>query len=168
MEKVKRSGTKFEVKIAFAYLETSREEWLKKALSLYTEKLSRFSEFEVLRIKSPKMGRESQQAKLEEEARLILEKIRPTDYLVLFDESGREFNSIDFSSQIKKILDTSPRRIVFLIGGAYGVSETVFQRAQLKLSLSKLVFNHHVAIVVALEQIYRSFTIQKNLPYHNP
>jgi 23S rRNA (pseudouridine1915-N3)-methyltransferase len=155
------------MKVCFLYFETSKEEWLSKAQDVYIKKVSRFAEFEIVKIKSPSIERDSKDLKIKAEAKQIMDKLQPGDFLVLFDEKGKEFDSIEFSRNLQKVINQSPRRIVFLIGGAFGVSKEVFEKAQQKLSLSKLVFNHHVAIVVALEQIYRAFTIQKGLPYHN-
>lgn len=155
------------MKIGFVYLESSKEEWVQKALDVYSKKIERFGDLEIIKIKAPALERDSKDAKLKAESKLILDRLQPNDYVVLFDERGKEFNSIEFSQKLQKTIDQSPKRIVFIIGGAFGVSQEVAARAQLSLSLSKLVFNHHVAIVVALEQIYRSFTIQKGLPYHN-
>lgn len=155
------------MKVCFLYFETSKEEWLSKAQDVYIKKVSRFVEFEIVKIKSPSIERDSKDLKIKAEAKQIMDKLQPGDFLVLFDEKGKEFDSIEFSRNLQKVINQSPRRIVFLIGGAFGVSQEVFEKAQQKLSLSKLVFNHHVAIVVALEQIYRAFTIQKGLPYHN-
>lgn len=167
MERRKRDAFKYKMKISFLYLETSKESWLQEAVELYSKKISRFSQFEIQKMKSPSLDRSSKEQKLKAEEKLIFNKIQPDDYLIVFDERGKEQTSIQFSEEFKKIIDRSPRRIVFLIGGAFGVSSEVLNRAQAKVSLSKLIFNHHVAIVVGLEQIYRSFTIQKNLPYHN-
>ncbi len=155
------------MKVCFIYFENSKEEWLSKALDVYIKKVSRFTELEIIKIKSPSLERDSKDLKMKAEAKLILAKIQPSDFLILFDEKGKELGSLEFSKNLQNLINQSPRRVVFIIGGAFGVAEEVFARAQQKLSLSRLVFNHHVAIVVALEQIYRAFTIQKGLPYHN-
>ncbi len=155
------------MKIVFMYLETSKEDWLQKALDVYAQKLKRFGELDIIKIKSPTADRDSKDYKIKEEGKLILSKLSPSDIVLLFDEKGKEFDSVEFSRNLQKVINQNPKRIVFLIGGAFGVAPEVFERAQQKLSLSKLVFNHHVAIVVSLEQIYRAFTIQKGVPYHN-
>jgi 23S rRNA (pseudouridine1915-N3)-methyltransferase len=98
---------------------------------------------------------------------LLLSVLAKDDFIVLFDERGKTFNSIEFSKKVENILSSSKRRGVFIIGGAYGVSDEVRARAQLVVTLSPMVMNHLLAQTVALEQIYRAFTILKNTPYHN-
>ena len=80
---------------------------------------------------------------------------------------GRDLTSIEFSKQIEKIETSGKKRTVFIIGGAYGVSENVKMKVNLKISLSKFIMNHLVAEVVVLEQIYRAHTIINRIPYHN-
>jgi 23S rRNA (pseudouridine1915-N3)-methyltransferase len=155
------------MKIVLMYLESQKEDWALEAQALYSEKIKRFSDFEILKIKSPSVARDKKEYKVEEESKLILSKIKSDDYLALFDEGGKLFDSIEFAQNFKRIQESNPKRIIFLIGGAFGVSEEVKKRANQKLSLSKIVMNHHVALSVALEQIYRSYTILKGIPYHN-
>ena len=155
------------MKIAFFYLESQKEDWALEAQSLYSEKIKRFSDFEIIKIKSPSVARDNKEYKVEEESKLILSKLKPDDYLALFDEGGKLFDSIEFAQNFKRIQESNPKRIVFLIGGAFGVSEEIKKRANQKLSLSKMVMNHHIAMSMALEQIYRAYTIIKGIPYHN-
>ena len=155
------------MKIIFAHIESQKEDWAKDAQALYMEKIKRFSDFEILKIKSPSVARDNKEYKVEEESKLILNKLKSEDHLILFDEGGRLFDSVEFAKNLKKTQESNPKRIVFLIGGAFGVSEEIKSRANQKLSLSKMVMNHHVAMNVALEQIYRAFTIIKGIPYHN-
>jgi 23S rRNA (pseudouridine1915-N3)-methyltransferase len=154
-------------KIIFLSVETQKEDWALEAQNLYSEKIKRFFDFEILKIKSPSIARDNKDQKVQEESKLILSKIKTDDYFVLFDEEGKAFDSIEFAKNFKKIQESNPKRIVFLIGGAFGVSEEVKKRANQKLSLSKMVMNHHVALSMALEQLYRTFTILKGIPYHN-
>jgi len=149
------------------YLESQKEDWALEAQVLYSEKIKRFSDFEILKIKSPAVARDNKDYKVEEESKLILSKLKPDDYLALFDEGGKLFDSIEFAQNFKRMQESNPKRIIFLIGGAFGVSEEIKKRANQKLSLSKMVMNHHVALNVSLEQIYRAFTIIKGIPYHN-
>lgn len=155
------------MKIVFFYLESQKEDWALNAQSIYIEKIKRFSDFEVLKIKSPNISRDNKAHKIEEESKLILAKLKPDDYLLLFDENGKILDSIEFAQNFKRIQEANPKRIIFLIGGAFGVSEDIKKRANQKLALSKMVMNHHVALTVALEQIYRTLTILKGIPYHN-
>lgn len=154
------------MKIQFLYIETSKEDFALRAQELYLEKIKRFSDFDILKIKSPSLDRDSRDQKIKAESKLILSKVKPDDILILFDERGSELSSREFAQKLQRSLGTS-KKIILLIGGAFGVSEDIVKRANLKVSLSKMVMNHHVAFTVALEQIYRSFTIIKNIPYHN-
>lgn len=155
------------MKLAFFYLESQKEDWALEVQSLYSEKIKRFCDFEILKIKSPSVARDNKEYKVDEESKIVLSKLKSDDYLVLFDESGKIYDSVEFANNFQRIQDSNPKRVVFLIGGAFGVSQEIKKRANQKLSLSKLVMNHHVALSMALEQIYRAFTIIKGIPYHN-
>jgi 23S rRNA (pseudouridine1915-N3)-methyltransferase len=113
------------MKIVFIYLESSKEEWVQKALEVYTKKIQRFGDFEIIKIKAPALKRDSKDAKLKSESKLILDRIHSNDYVILFDERGKEFNSLEYSAKLQKIINQSPKRIVFIIGGAFGVSQEV-------------------------------------------
>lgn len=154
------------MKIQFLYIETSKEDFAIRAQELYLEKIKRFVDFDIVKIKSPSLDRDSRDQKIKAESKLILSKIKPDDILILFDERGREFTSREFAQKFQQSLEAS-KKIIFLIGGAFGVAEEIINRTNFKVSLSKMVMNHHVALTMALEQIYRSFTIIKNIPYHN-
>ena len=97
----------------------------------------------------------------------ILKKLEKTDYLVLLDENGKEFSSVQFSNKIEKWMLNSVKRVVFVVGGAYGFSDEVYARTNEKLSLSKLTFSHQMVRLFFKEQLYRAFTIIKREPYHH-
>lgn len=101
------------------------------------------------------------------EADKILEKLQPTDFLILLDEKGKELTSVQFADYIQKRENQSLKRIVFLIGSAYGFDEKLYQRANDKIALSKMTFSHQLIRLVFLEQFYRAQTILHNFPYHN-
>lgn len=155
------------MKFILLNLNTAKEKWADQAEELYLEKINHFIKFEVVGLKTENLNRNQKEVRLQKEAENIFKFLKDDDYLVLFDERGKAFNSLDFSKQINSILNSGKKRVIFLIGGAFGVSEDVRARANIKVAFSTMVFNHLVAEVVALEQIYRSFTIIKNLPYHN-
>lgn len=142
-------------------------EWLKRAAADYTAKINPLITFEIQSIPSPKHTRDQASAKLAEESRLIERALKPDDDLILFDERGKSLDSRAFAKVINEILNSGKKRAIFLIGGAYGVDPKIAEKARRKISLAPFVMNHHVAEVVALEQIYRAMTILKNLPYHN-
>lgn len=146
---------------------TAKEEWFDLAVATYTKKLNPYIPFEVISLKSSKSDRDDAASKKKQESEDLLKKITSDDYVILFDEKGKDLDSIQFSKQIEAAQMSGKKRLVFIIGGAFGVSDDIKSRAQLKVSLSKMVMNHLVAETVALEQIYRSFTIIKRIPYHN-
>lgn len=148
-------------------LATAKEAWADEAARLYTQKISYFTPFEIQTLKPKKSSREEAAQKKKEESELILSTLSKEDFVILFDERGKTFNSIEFSKKLESVLSSSKKRGVFIIGGAYGVNDEVRARAQLVVTLSPMVMNHLLAQTVALEQIYRAFTILKNLPYHN-
>lgn len=146
----------------------NKEKWVRSANELYAEKLSHFAKCELLALKPYKSARGDTEEKITKESEAILKKIDSRDYVILCDERGKTYGSIDFSKVLQKTIEsTGSASIVFVVGGAYGVSDEVRGRANLKLKLSEMVMNHYVAHTVLLEQIYRSFTIIKGLPYHN-
>lgn len=103
----------------------------------------------------------------QEEGKLILKKIQDTDILYLLDENGKEFDSPGFANFLQKQMNSSIRNLVFVVGGAYGFSEEVAQRASGKISLSKMTFSHQMVRGFFFEQLYRGFTILRGEPYHH-
>lgn len=102
----------------------------------------------------------------EQEGSLILKSLQPTDYVVLLDEHGKEWRSIEFASWIEK-QQQSTKCLVFVVGGPYGFSEAVYARANSKLSLSKMTFSHQMIRLLFVEQMYRAYTIISGQPYHH-
>ena len=109
----------------------------------------------------------SEDQQKEKEGVLILKAINSADVVVLLDENGKQFDSIAFSSYLQKHMNSGKKQLVFVIGGPYGFSESVYKRAQGKLSLSKMTFSHQMVRLFIIEQIYRGFTILRNEPYHH-
>mgnify|MGYP003584356895 FL=1 len=134
----------------------------------YTKRLSFYVKFDleiIPDIKNVKNLSEAQQK--EKEGELILSKITPIDQLILLDENGKTFSSVGFSDFLQKKMNTGIKTLVFVIGGPYGFSETVYQKAQGKVSLSEMTFSHQMVRLFVIEQIYRGFTILRNEPYHH-
>ena len=103
----------------------------------------------------------------EAEGMRILEQIQTSDHLVLLDERGREYTSRQFAGFIDKKVQTVAKNLVFVIGGPYGFSQAVYDRADALLSLSKMTFQHEKISLFLVEQLYRAFSITANLPYHH-
>ncbi len=141
---------------------------LLRMLESYQKRLSHYIKFEfkiIPDIKKVKNLSEDQQK--EKEGLLILKELVPTDQLVLLDEKGHEFRSIEFSRFLQKKMNSGIKQLVFVIGGPYGFSKSVYQKAQGKVSLSKMTFSHQMIRLFMVEQLYRAFTILKNEPYHH-
>jgi 23S rRNA (pseudouridine1915-N3)-methyltransferase len=103
----------------------------------------------------------------EKEAVLILEKLNSANFSVLLDERGKEFSSVEFAGFLQKTMNAGTRELFFIIGGAYGVAESVKQKSNLSVSLSRMTFTHQFIRMLFVEQLYRAMTILKNEPYHN-
>ena len=134
----------------------------------YQKRLGHYIKFELKvlpDIKNVKNLSESQQK--EKEGELILKELNPTDQLILLDEKGHHFRSIEFSRFLQKKMNSGIKKLVFAIGGPYGFSETIYQKAQGKVSLSKMTFSHQMIRLFMVEQLYRACTILKNEPYHH-
>jgi len=134
----------------------------------YQKKLSFYVNFQIEIIQDIKNTKKlSQHEQKEQEATLILSKTTTTDEIVLFDQSGKTFSSVDFSMFLQKKMNASIKNLVFVIGGPYGFSDLVYSRANEKISLSRMTFSHQMVRLFAIEQLYRGFTILNNQPYHH-
>lgn len=123
-------------------------------------------EFEIIPdLKKAKNLSEDQQK--QKEGELILNKLNPTDVLILLDENGKQLDSVAFSNYLQKHMNSGIKQLVFVIGGPYGFSPDVYQKANGKLSLSKMTFSHQMIRLFVIEQLYRGFTILRNEPYHH-
>lgn len=141
---------------------------LQALIEEYTKRLGFYIKFDldiIPDIKNAKNLSESEQ-KIKE-GQLILNKLSPTDYLILLDENGKEFSSIGFSEFLQKKMNSGLKTIVFVIGGPYGFSDEVYQKAEGKVSLSQMTFSHQMIRLFVIEQIYRAYTILNNEPYHH-
>ena len=141
---------------------------LQSLIDDYTKRLSFYIKFEldiIPDIKNVKNLSESQQK--EREGELILSKVASTDNLILLDENGKSFSSVAFSNELQKKMNAGIKTLVFVIGGPYGFSDTVYAKANGKISLSQMTFSHQMVRLFFIEQVYRGFTILKNEPYHH-
>ena len=106
------------------------------------------------------------QAVRETEGEAVLRRIKPGDFLILLDEKGRSFRSVDFAQYLQQ-LESRVSHLIFLVGGPYGFSGKVYERAGAKLALSEMTFPHQLVRLIFLEQLYRACTINRNEPYHH-
>ena len=156
------------MKIRLIVVGKTNANYLKTGESDYEERLKHYCKFEELIIPPIKnSGKLSKKDLKIKEGKLILKNIDPMDQLVLLDEKGKSFSSIDFSNFLNQKLLDSTKRLVFVVGGAFGFSEEIYKRADSKLSLSKMTFSHQMIRLIFKEQLYRAFTILKGEKYHH-
>jgi 23S rRNA (pseudouridine1915-N3)-methyltransferase len=134
---------------------------------IYSERIKKYAPFEITTTVLKKINSTDQLHIKKNEGIAILDKIIPGDWVVLLDEHGKEMGSKLFSTFLQSKMNAGIKRLVFVIGGAYGFSDEVIARANDKLSLSKMTFSHQIVRLIFLEQLYRAFTIIKGEPYHH-
>lgn len=134
----------------------------------YTRRLKHYIPYSIRTIPDIKNTSKMDQAKQkEEEGKKILEAVSNSDYVVLLDERGRQYSSMEFSAFIEKQMVAGRRKVIFVVGGPYGFSKAVYDRADSLLSLSKMTFNHEMVRLFFTEQVYRAMTIMRGEPYHH-
>ena len=146
---------------------TDRAE-LEQLIALYEKRLKHYIKFEFVvlpDIKNSKNLSEAQQK--EKEGELILAQLQPTDTLILLDENGKQYSSVDFAQFLQKKMNSGLKNLVLAIGGPYGFSHAVYAKCSGKISLSKMTFSHQMVRLFLVEQLYRGFTILRNEPYHH-
>ena len=156
------------MKIKLLFIGKEDAEMFQKSIDFYIKKIQFYNPFETIAIpylKNTKSLSEAEQKKREGE--LILKKIENGVFVDLLDENGKEKTSVDFSIFIQQNLNSGIKTLLFVIGGAYGFSDEVYERANQKLSLSQMTFPHLMTRLVFVEQLYRSFSILRNEPYHH-
>ena len=158
----------FSVKILVLAIGKTDEQWVQEALLKYSKRLQHYIPFEfelIPDLKNTKNLSEAQQK--EKEGALILKMLKPTDIVFLLDEKGKEYRSVEFAKYLQHQMNSSVKRLVFIIGGPYGFSPELYAKAQGKVALSKMTFSHQMIRPFFVEQLYRAMTILKNEPYHH-
>ncbi len=146
---------------------TDRSFWA-EALEMYEKRLQHYVKFSILYLADVKTSKKSDPSKIKlEETKLLLEKIKPGDMVILLDEKGKMFNSAEFSKEIENQMNSGKKKVLFVIGGAYGFSEELYQKFPERMALSKMTFSHQMVRLFFCEQLYRAYTIINNHPYHN-
>lgn len=141
---------------------------LQQLISTYEKRLSYYINFELQLLPDIKNNKSlSEEQQKIKEGELILSYVEPSHHLILLDERGKEYTSIAFADELQKKMNTGIKQLTFVIGGPYGFSQAIYQRANSKLSLSKLTFSHQMIRLFFVEQLYRAFTILRNEPYHH-
>ncbi len=156
------------MKIEFWTIGKTNETYLKNGMAIFEKRIKRYLKLEAVLITDVKNAKnlKPQQVK-QKEGEKILAKLKNGDFLILLDEKGKHFTSVKFARFIEQQLNQSHHRIIFLVGGSYGFSDTVYQRSNYKIALSEMTFSHQMVRLFFLEQFYRAMTILRNEPYHN-
>jgi len=156
------------MKIKLLAIGKTDDKSLHALIQIYQERLRHYINFELViipELKNSKNLSENQQK--EKEGDLLLKEMRSTDQLILLDEKGQEYRSIEFSRFLQKKMNSGVKQLVFVIGGPYGFSDKIYRKANGKVSFSKMTFSHQMIRLFVVEQIYRALTILKNEPYHH-
>lgn len=156
------------MKIQLIQIDKTQESYLQSGIDLYLQRLKNYAVFECTTINVPKNVRQKSIAEQKtEEAKLILPLLAAADHVVVLDELGKEFSSVNFSKFIADKQNASVKRLVFIIGGPFGFDQTVYARANTKIALSQMTFSHQMVRLFFVEQLYRAFTILKGEKYHH-
>lgn len=144
------------------------EKWLNEGIGDYSMRINRYVPFEIQVIADMKnRGKIDNEMLKKQEGEKILASIQEKDVVVLLDENGKQFSSVAFATWIERDFLITSRRLVFIVGGAYGFSNEVYERANFKISLSAMTFSHQMVRLIFSEQLYRAFTIINMEPYHH-
>lgn len=142
--------------------------YIQTGINEYIGRLGRYTPFSMIELPDIKTGKGMTEEQIKQkEGTLILEKTLPSDFIVLLDEKGREYGSEEFAFYIQKLMASGRKRTVFIVGGPYGFSNEVYSKANAKLSLSRMTFNHEMVRLFFVEQVYRAMTILRGEPYHH-
>lgn len=156
------------MKIILAVVGKMKGSYLSTGIDEYSRRASFYIPFEIEYIPDVKNSRNlSIQQQKQLEGQNIISSLEKSDFVVLLDEHGKELTSVEFSKYIENMMIRSPKRLVFVVGGPYGFSEDVYNRANGKISLSKMTFSHEMIRLIFTEQLYRAMTIINNEPYHH-
>jgi len=156
------------MKIVLVVVGKTNEKYLIEGISDYQKRLKHYINFEIVEILNIKNVKNfSEKELIRKEGEMILRQINTSDHLVLLDDKGNDLNSTKFSNKLQQWMLSGKKRLVFVVGGAYGFSQQVYDRGNEKLSLSKMTFSHQMVRLFFVEQLYRGYTILNNEPYHH-
>ena len=156
------------MKITLLTVGKTDRDWVRQGMDIYVARMKHYFPFSIVEIPELKNASSLSEEQIKtKEGELILKNIKPAEDVILLDERGREYTSIEFAKVLQDKISYTGKDIVFVIGGAYGFAEAVRQRANSKISLSKMTFSHQMVRAIFAEQLYRAFTIMKGEPYHH-
>ena len=152
--------------IKLLYIGKNKNNNIETLIENYEDKIKHFINFKIQCLKTKnKSSQKSSIIKFDSE--IIFKNLKKEDIIILLDEKGKDFNSMEFSKFLEERMIRGVKNLTFVIGGAYGFSKELREFAKNKISLSKMTFSHHMARLFFVEQLYRSLTIINNIPYHN-
>jgi len=156
------------MKILLLQIDKTQDDYLEQGIGIYLKRLKNYVVFDVISLQVSKALRQRtvKEQKIEE-AKLLLKELNKEDELILLDEKGKDFSSLQFSEFLQKKQNASIKRLVFVIGGPYGFDESLYRRANFLLTLSKMTFSHQMVRLFFVEQVYRAYTILKGEKYHH-
>lgn len=154
------------MKVEIICLGKSKTDFITSGQAFYLKRLSTLAKVSITEIDTNRLSSLDENSRKRKEAELVLEKIKDKDFLVVLDENGKTFSSDDFAKFIEKKMSTGISKIVLAIGGTFGWDKNIFDRAQLKLSLSNFTFTYEMSRIILIEQLYRAFSIIKGTSYH--
>ena len=156
------------MKVKLIVIGKTKSEFLLDGENEYQKRLKHYCKFSELIIPNiKKASKLSKEVLKEKEGNLILDSLKKSDYIILLDDKGLALTSIEFSEFLNKKIVSSTNELVFIVGGAFGFSESLYKRASIKLRLSKMTFSHQMVRMIFKEQLYRAFTIIKGEKYHH-
>lgn len=155
------------MKIEFWVIGKTSEKYLEAGIEVFEKRIKNYLPFSFFVLPDVKLKTADGTRLKQEEGKMLLSRIAPDDYIVLLDERGKAFTSVELAGWLERKLSSPLRKMIFIAGGAFGFSPEVYARADEQLSLSKLTFSHQMVRLFFLEQLYRAMAILKNEPYHN-
>ncbi len=156
------------MKLKLIFVGKTEDDYLVKGCSIYEKRLKNYLPTEVIVTPALKNAKNlSFEQQKQKEGELILRQLRNADFVVLMDEKGKEFRSVEFANFFQQKMNSGIKTLVLIIGGPYGFSSAVYARANQKVALSKMTFSHQMVRLLLVEQCYRAFSILRNEPYHH-
>jgi 23S rRNA (pseudouridine1915-N3)-methyltransferase len=156
------------MKIALLQTGKTAEKYISDGVSDFSLRIRKYAVFDILTIPDLKNTKNMPVAEQKvKEGKTILQALTQDDLVILLDDKGKEFTTLEFAAQLEKIFQLSKKRVVFVIGGPWGFSQEVYGRADMKISLSKLTFSHQLVRLLFVEQLYRALSVLKGDPYHH-
>ena len=167
LHNVNKSRANF-MKVVLLLTGKTKEQYVSEGVQIYEKRIRKYVSFEIVTLPGLRNSGNLSSAEVRlKEGEKILSSLNSEDYVILLDEKGTEFATTEFAKWFEKLLVLQKKRLMFIIGGSWGLSDAVFQRADFSVSLSKLTFSHQIVRLVFMEQLYRILAILKGDPYHH-